>query len=285
MKDKIEVKKEFKIEKVKTNVLLEEMSNRGFISTHRELLIDKTYKFPRRLKPFKIGVVSDTHIGSNCQQITLLHEAYKMMRAKGVKKVLHAGDMVEGNGKLFRGQVYEMFLHGADAMINYAIKYYPKFNGMTTYVIGGSHDYSFYKEGGTDVLMKIAEEREDIKYLGMFGAFMKLGKILVYLMHGAGGVAYARSYKMQKIIEQIPPEKKPHILLLGHYHVQCHLPTYRNVAGFQLPCFQTQTNYLMAKALFPEIGFLILTITPNAKGIFKYDTEWFPFYVPVKDDY
>jgi len=273
------------MEKVKLNELLEEVAKRGFISTRKELLVDRTYKFARRFKPFKIGIVSDTHIGSTCQQITLLHEAYKIMKAEGVKRVFHAGDMIEGNGKLFRGQVYEMFLHGADTMVDYTIKNYPRVEGMTTYIIGGSHDYSFYRDDGTDVLRRIADERPDIKYLGMFGAYLKFGRISAYLMHGGGGVAYARSYKMQKIIEQFPPEKKPHILFLGHYHVECHLPTYRNVAGFQLPCFQTQTNYLMAKGLFPEIGFLILEITPNAKGIFKYRTEWYSFYVPVKRDY
>jgi len=285
MKDEKKEKKEFKVEQLKLNILLEELSRRGFISTREELMIDKTHNFGRRLKPFKIGIVSDTHIGSNCQQITLLHEAYNIMNKQGVKKVFHAGDMIEGNGKLFRGQIYEMFLHGADSMINYTIRNYPKIKGMTTYVIGGSHDYSFYRDEGTDVLDAISKQRDDLKYIGMFGAFVKFGKISIYVMHGSGGVAYARSYKMQKIIEQIPPEKKPHILLLGHYHVQCHLPTYRNVAGFQLPCFQTQTNYLMAKGLFPEVGFLILRITPSVKGIFKYDTEWYPFYVPVKNDY
>ena len=178
-----------KIEQIKLNELLEEVSRRGFISTRKELLIDRTYKFARKLRSFKIGIVSDTHIGSTCQQITLLHEAYKMMKAEGVRKVFHAGDMIEGNGKLFRGQVYEMFLHGADTMVDYTIKNYPKVKGMTTYVIGGSHDYSFYRDEGTDVLKAIAEKREDIKYLGMFGAYIKFGKILVYLMHGGGGVA------------------------------------------------------------------------------------------------
>ena len=273
------------IEKMKLNELLEEVAKRGFISTRKELLVDRTYKFARRFKPFKIGIVSDTHIGSTCLQITFLHEAYKTMKAEGIKKVFHAGDMIEGNGKLFRGQVYEMFLHGADTMVDYTIKNYPHIRGITTYVIGGSHDYSFYRDDGTDVLKAIADKRPDIKYLGMFGAYLKFGRISAYLMHGGGGVAYARSYKMQKIIEQFPPEKKPHILLLGHYHVECHLPTYRNVAGFQLPCFQTQTNYLMAKGLFPEIGFLILEITPNAKGIYKYCTEWYSFYIPIKNDY
>jgi len=284
-KEKKEKIKEISLDKVKLNSLLQEVSNRGFISTQKELTIDRRYKFPRRLKAFRIGIVGDTHLGSTCQQITLLHEAYKIMKSEGVKKVFHAGDMIEGNGKLFRGQVYEMFLHGADSMVDYTVKFYPHEKGMTTYIIGGSHDYSFYRDDGTDVLKAISEKREDIEYLGMFGAYIQLGRILIYLMHGSGGVAYARSYKMQKIIEQIPPEKKPHILLLGHYHVQCHIPTYRNVAGFQLPCFQTQTNYLMAKGLFPEIGFLILEITPSVKGMFKYNTDWYSFYVPVKNDY
>lgn len=277
--------KGMKLEKIKLDELLDEVSRRGFISTHREILIDRVYKFPRKLKPFKIGIVADSHLGSTCQQITLLHEAYNIMKAEGVRKVLHAGDLTEGNGKQFRGQIYEMFLHGADSMVDYTIKNYPQIKGIHTYIIGGSHDYSFYKEDGTDVVKRVAEKRADIKYLGMFGAYLKFGRILIYLMHGSGGIAYARSYRMQKIIEQFPPEKKPHILFLGHYHVECHLPTYRNVAGFQLPCFQTQTNYLMAKGLFPEIGFLIVEITPNTKGIFEYRTEWYPFYNPVKNDY
>lgn len=177
------------LEKLKLNELLEEVQKRGFISTRKELIIDRKYKFSRKLRPFKIGIVADTHIGSTCQQITFLHKAYEMMKEQGIKKVLHAGDMVEGNGKQFKGQMYEMFLHGADAMIDYTIKSYPLIKGITTYIIGGSHDYSFYKEDGTDVLKRIADKRPDIKYLGMFGAYLQIGRILIYLMHGSGGVA------------------------------------------------------------------------------------------------
>ena len=276
---------EMKLEKTDLAELLEEISRRGFISTRREMLVDRTYKFPRKLKPFKLGIVSDTHLGSSCQQITLLHEAYKIMKDKGVRKVLHIGDLTDGNGKQFKGQVYEMFLHGADSIADYAIKNYPKIKGITTYIIGGSHDYSFFKEDGTDILQRIGEKRSDIKYLGMFGAYINIGKICIYVMHGSGGVAYARSYRMQKIIEQFPPEKKPNMLFLGHYHVECHLPNYRNVAGFQVPCFQTQTNYLRAKGLSPEIGFLIVEIFPDTKGLAHYTPDWHPFYVPIHGDF
>lgn len=273
---------------LETQELLEELSKRGFISvssSSRDILVDRHYAFPRALKPFKLGVISDTHLGSTCQQLTLLREAYKICKAEGIKTVLHAGDVTEGNGKLFRGQIYEMFLHGADATVDYVTKVYPRIPGITTHLIGGSHDYSFFKEEGTDILKKISEERKDIKYLGMFGAWVKFGNIVIYLMHGSGGVAYARSYKMQKIIEQMTPGKKPHILFLGHYHTQNHLPNYRNVVGFQLPCFQTQTHYLRAKGLSPEIGFLVVTIYPNVKGIFHYTVDFKPFHNPVDGDY
>jgi len=273
------------LEKAKLDELLEEVSKRGFISTRREVLVNRTYKFPRQLKPFKLGIVSDTHIGSQMQQISLLHEAYKEMAKEKVKVILHCGDMIEGNGKLYKGQIYEMFLHGADNMVKYAIENYPKADNILTYVIGGSHDFSFYKSDGADVLARIAEKRDDIRYLGVSGAFINIGKIKIYLMHPDGGSAYARSYKMQKIIEQFPPAQKPNILLCGHYHITNELPNYRNVVGLQLPCFQTQTQYLRAKGLNPDIGYLILEVFPDIKGIAHFKTDWRFFYEPSEGDY
>lgn len=276
---------EVDLQKTVLSELLEEVSRRGFISTRRDVLINRHYKFPRQLKPFKLGVVSDTHLGSVHQQITLLHETYKIFKAEGIKQVLHAGDMIEGNGRLYKGQQFEMFVHGADSLVSYTIKQYPQVPGITTYCIAGSHDFSYFKEDGYDALRAIADKRPDIKYLGVSGAYLNFGKINVYLMHGSGGNAYARSYKMQKIIEQLPAGEKPHILLLGHYHTTNILPNYRNVAGFQLPCFQTQTQYLKAKGLSPEIGFLILEVFPDSKGLSHIKPDWRFFYTPIGGDY
>jgi len=270
---------------IATPELLEEASRRGFIHSQREILINRHYEFPKKKKPFKIGLVSDTHLGSQMQQITLLREAYKFFKDQGITKVLHAGDLVEGSGKQYKGQLYEMFLHGADPMLEYAVQNYPNEKGITTYIIGGSHDYSFYKDGGYDLLKKFAEKRDDIKYLGQSGAFMNFGNIKTYLMHPSGGVPYARSYRLQKTIEQFKPQDKPNILFCGHLHITLELPSYRNVAGFQLPCFQSQTQYLREKGLNPDIGFVILEIIPDENGIASFKTDWHIDYVPVEGDY
>jgi len=273
------------LHKTKLDELLEEVSKRGFMSVRREILINRNYQFPKKLKPFKVGVISDTHFGSQYAQPTLLKYAYQTFKSEGITQVFHCGDVIEGNGKLYRGQVYEMFLHGADSMVDYVVKNYPKEKGITTYLIGGSHDYCFYAEDGIDVLRLISEKRKDLKYMGMFGADVKIGNIKIMMMHGDGGVAYARSYKMQKIIEQFPAGDKPNVLLLGHYHVTNELPLYRSMVGLQLPCFQSQTPYLRKKGLAPDVGFLILEIFPDKCGICHIKADWHFCHKVIKGDF
>ena len=195
------------------------------------------------------------------------------------------GDVVEGNGKVYRGQLYDMFVHGATAHRDYAVQTYPKRKGMTTYIIGGNHDESFYRSEGYEIVKHVAEKREDLEYLGMYGAHLNVGNIKIYMMHGAAGVAYARSYKLQKIIEQMAPQKKPHLLFSGHWHVATHLPMYRNVEGFSLGCFQSQTGYLRRKGLYPTNSGLVVKIYPDENGLKGIDTHWEYFHVPVEEDY
>lgn len=266
--------------------LLEELGRRGYSSVKRKIpKVDETYRWPKLLEPIEIGVIADTQLGSKHQQITHLNRFYDFCHERGIQVMLNCGDVVEGNGKIYRGQVYDLFLHGADAQIDYTVDAYPKRDGMVTYLIGGNHDESFYKSDGNEVLKHICDRRDDMLYLGMYGAYLKLGNISIYLMHGDGGVAYARSYKLQKIIEQMAPQKKPHILLVGHWHVANHLPMYRNVEGLQLGCFQSQTNYMKRKGIYPTISGLVIKIYPDERGLQGIDTHWEYYHVPIDHDY
>jgi len=234
------------------------------------------------------GLVSDSHFGSQYQQLTHLRSAYALFEQEGIRDIYHAGDSSDGQN-VYRGHRYEIFIHGADAQRDYIIEHYPTYDGCTTHMIGGSHDQDHWKRAGSEILKDVARERPDIKYYGFFGAFIDIGPISAYLMHGSGGVAYARSYRMQKIIEQFAPEDKPDLLFLGHYHVPCHLPMYRNVEGFMLPSFQSQTPYLRAKGLFPAIGAMIIKMRINdfdrKDGIVMVEPKYVPFYIPKEKDW
>jgi len=271
----------------KTDEYIDYLHKKGFFITKDAQ--QKNYRFNLDIKPwkgrlYKIGVVSDTHLGSRYQQLTSLHKFYKICQEENIREIFHCGDILDGQ-HIYKGQEYELFMHGVDAQVNYAIENYPDHNDITTYFICGNHDESHYKLSGVDVGQQIAKERKDMKYKGFHGAYFNIKGVNIYLHHGDGGVAYARSYKAQKLIEQMSPENKPHMMFLGHYHVGCHLPMYRNVYLWQMPCFQAQTPYLLAKGLEPELMGLIVSFRISEGKPYAFEEKKICFHEVLKEDF
>lgn len=234
---------------------------------------------------YRFGVVADTQLGSRYQQLTHLYTFYSIIARRRINTVFHCGDLVDGE-KIYRGQEYEIFCHGADAQRDYAIAHYPKRKSVSTFIISGNHDQSFHKVAGYNIVKAICQQRGDMVYLGDDVAFYELGNlpVRIMLMHARGGVPYARSYRMQKIVEQLAGGTKPHFLFMGHLHVM-DLMQYRNVQAVTMPCFQGQTPYLAAKGLNPEVGGLIVTFQVDKIGLAKVVFEWIPFYRHKKNDF
>lgn len=274
--------------KVTNKELLDELSKRGYFASKVPPQVTGNTFVANGTKvsgnKYRFAVISCTHIGSKYQQLTHLYTFYDVCQKRHIHTVFHCGDMVDGE-RVYRGQEYELFLHGADAQADYVVQNYPKIKGIKTVAILGNHDESFYKTSGTNVVKAIADKRSDIEYVGDYYATAKVDGIKVALMHGAGGASYARSYKLQKIIEQLAPEQKPHMLFLGHYHIQAHIPAYRNVEGYLIGCFQAQTPFLTRLGLQPTIGGLIVEVITDETGIKSVKTEWIPFYVQKKNDF
>lgn len=250
-------------------------------------------------KTARFAVISCTHLGSRHQQLTFLETFYDRCVERDIKQVLHCGDLVDGDGKVYRGHEYDVFKHGFQAQLKYAKENYPHRPSVTTQVISGNHDWSFYQRGGADILAQLAETRTDLIYLGPMSARATVDGLRVQMTHGKGGGAYARSYKMQKHIEQFAPEQKPQLYFLGHYHSWAHLSMYRNVYGWQMGCFQSQTDFLKALGLYPEVGGIIVEVDFDSPGSDKPTSahdegrsgtvavrhEVIPFYVPRVDDF
>jgi predicted phosphodiesterase len=229
----------------------------------------------------KFAVVSDTHLGSKYQNITYLKKFYAYAKQTGCQFVLHAGDIVDGNG-VYKGQEFETFLHGFDETVQYAVKNYP--NGLPTYFITGNHCLSWFNKGGADIGEAIAKRRPDLIYLGQYGAYVMINKVKVYIMHPLGSPAYALSYKIQKLIEGFSSENKPNVLIVGHYHSSFQALV-RNVFCMHPASFQGQSPFLRRLAIFPVIGGYIIEMGIDKKGISSFKTEFIPFYQPLQNDY
>lgn len=266
--------------------LVEELQARGHRVKFEKPATDRRVRVaPKRVKHHRFAVMGDTHLGSRYQQITHLRAFYDKVAKEGIETVLHLGDLVDGTHKMHRDAVFEQFVHGFDGQVDYAVDNYPRVGNIRTLMISGNHDDSYHADAGADAVKAFCDRRDDCEYLGQRGVYLDFGGVSIYLWHPTGGGAYARSYKMQKLIEAMAPENKPHMLFCGHWHLPEHTPALRNVEAFMVPCYQSQTYFLKTKGLSPVVGGLIIDLWTNEHGIDDLRTRWCIERIPVPDDH
>ena len=233
-------------------------------------------------KDLKVGVVSDTHLGSNEEALEELHAAYDVFVQEGITEVWHPGDIQCGVEIFGKKQHTEAKVHTLDDARDYTIANYPERPGITTRLIGGNHDLEGAAgKAGFDIARAVAAQRPDIEYLGPFSAYIRVGGengALVHLLHGKGGMSYAYSYKAQKIVEGYTGGRKPQALVVGHWHVQGSFCP-RSVHVLFPGCFEWQSQFMSRLGLSPWVGFHILEIRVADDGsIVEWTPRAKPFY-------
>lgn len=246
------------------------------VSPMRENLT-KTYSLDKSGSGWrKFGLISDTHFNSKYEADHELQCIYDDFEDEAIEHVTHGGDVSDGNGRMYRGQLSEINRYGYQNILDDVVRRYPKRKGIyTTSMTSGNHDMSFYKSEGIKFVKDLANRRSDIDYLGQLSAILDFDGVTAHIVHADGGMPYARSYKIQKMIEQM--SEKPDMLLRGHLHVSMYLP-YLGVHSFEGGCFQKQTPYLARKGLRPEVGGWIISYkTDKFDKLEKIRPEWLDY--------
>lgn len=156
----------------------------------------RTYDHSRR-GHFKIGIISDTHIGHKKFDEGFMKYSAEVFRKEGIKNIYHAGDITEGmSGR--PGHVYELQYVGFSQQVGAAERilkqYFKKFN---IYGITGNHDdwYKMKNDSGANVGEELAHRVPNFTYLGENEAVIKLGpKTTLMLFHANDGTAYATCF-------------------------------------------------------------------------------------------
>lgn len=208
-----------------------------------------------------VGVISDTHLGSKyCLREQLkdfVHTAYE----RGVREILHPGDVLDG---CYRHGLWEVSHSGLDAQAEDLFETLPRLPGLTYHAIEGNHDNTFTDSIGLSTGRFLEgffrhRGRDDLRFYGNRGAFLRVRGAVVHLWHPRSGQSYARSYALQKHVEKYSSGEKPHILLAGHWHVYCHVFE-RGVHAIACPTFQGGGS-AFSKSLggAPAMGGLLLS--------------------------
>lgn len=231
----------------------------------------------------RIAAYGDPHLGSKFEQLTAFRSFHAYAESQKADLIVDGGDVTQGPDEMHRGMVHEVHAHGADAQVDYAIDVYPT-SSVPKYVISGNHDDSHLKQGGVNVVRRICDRRKDMTYLGQDAAYFNIGALRTYVVHPDGGGSYAKSYKPQKLVESLPPEKGVQIAFIAHYH-QYGAFRVGNTFAFMLPCFQSQYAWLARKGLHPDIGGLLLDVWMDDAGRIARIAHEFVNYEPREEDW
>jgi len=254
-----------------------------------------------------IGLISDLHSGGEKSQPTAFNRFIRYANEEwDVDVFLYHGDVFAGVFG-YRGQDIdqapwarainrELAHHAVRRQIQAADTYFPKINGVRYFVMGGNHDWWHVVHTGIDSVRSLCDMRNDMTYMGYDMAKLPLTDKCYYRMwHPTGGVAYAKSYRVQKAIESegleslkeaIRKEESPLVSIIGagHLHQGVWVPS-SPVYGALVPCFEGQTNYLKKKKLSPDIGGVILRLIFKDDGRIRHIGYDYVPSVEIKKDY
>lgn len=221
------------------------------------------YKIPNDLDHLKLLMISDTHLASKYDRLDILRYLYGKAEDNGTNYVLHSGDLTDGlSGR--PQQLYDLKECSYTGQRDYVVDKYPE-SSVPTYLISGNHDLWWVRQCGADICKDICDRREDLHYLGSDCEDLKIGKLKIRMYHGSGGGAYAKSYKLQKYLDSVPMEERPHILQTGHIH-QAFFMKQGNTHCFQTSCLQDLTPYERSKGLSNDKSVWWVDVYMDDKG-------------------
>jgi len=225
----------------------------------------------------KIGVITDTHIGSNYFHETLLMQAFEEFDRAGVDMLVHCGDVTEGLSNR-PGHVYECTEIGYDAQKDRAVDLLSRW-AKPSYYIDGNHDRWYVKSSGAWIVRDICDALPNAEFLGSDEGDIYLNDtVKLRLWHGEDGSSYATSYRVQKLVESFSGGDKPHVLVCGHVHKQGQFFE-RNIHCFGAGAIQLQSKWMRSKRLAAHVGFWIIEPVVSEKSVPYITSTWFPYYL------
>lgn len=148
----------------------------GILNNEVPLRYLKNYLSTQNFEGEKIIVISDTHLGSELDDIEYLSLVYDYAKYNNITIIIHGGDLFQSN----RRPVKKLYRE-PDKQIEYVVNNYPKNKSINNYILFGNHDYHLLSKN--DNYLKILESRGDITSLGFKRAYFTWNKYLMSISH------------------------------------------------------------------------------------------------------
>lgn len=252
-----------------------------------EFVEKNVYKFEtNEFDEFKFIVIADTRLGSKSQQLSILNDIYLKGHEMGYDDVILCGNISAGLYKLNNVYAETNFINDTYDQIDYIVNHYPKVDGMKTYFITGKiDDKHLSSKNKINIGKRIAEQREDMIYLGENSCDLIIDNTVMSLFSSKLAKTYTVSYRTQQQAVAFRSEDKPDIMLYGGL-LQSEQFTYRGIKILSIPSVCATTKEMTEKRYSNTIGAWYVKVRTNSKGkLESINALSSLYYVTNKDDY
>lgn len=144
-------------------------------------------------------VISDTHIGSNLENIDYLKLVYEFAMRNNIKNIIHVGDLLQSTMKPVNPKYISIL-----TQINHLLDEYPYDKNICNRILLGNHDLHIIDKDNS--LLDILNLRDDFDIIGFESAYFKWNNYLLSMKHPI------KNYHITI------PNLAPLISFIGHRH-------------------------------------------------------------------
>lgn len=182
------------IELLKQENFIDKENNKKIVVPHNEKMIlkgindeqvktncsvGKVFDFECE-KQIKFIVISDTHFGSEFENLKYLEEVYDYAAKNGIKHIFHTGDFLEGTYDNYRRCKKEY--SKIESQVEHTLKNYCYDPSITNHILLGNHD-AFPIISNNYNPSEYLKERKDFNLLGYRTAYIKIKEEYISLKH------------------------------------------------------------------------------------------------------
>ena len=228
-------------------------------------------------KHIKLGIISDTHIGSKYFNYQAFEDSIQMFNREKVDAIYHAGDVIEGMSNR-DGHIYELEVAGTSGQIDLAVKLLSQYK-QPLFFTTGNHDEWAKNKSNQGILVgpDIEERIKGSTFLGEYTANVELAPNVVMRLTHEGSNSYALSYSLQKRVNALEGGSKPQIIANGHIHKMIYM-WYRNIHCFEAGTLLNQTPFMSMKGSPAHVGYWVLDLEFDKTGLKGIKQTARPFY-------
>ena len=132
---------------------------------------------------FRILVISDLHYGNNLENVDAVSRAFNYAKKRGINTIICCGDFIDGSfskGKQNVERYFKQFEH-------FALDY-PYDKDITTFGVGGNHDYSIRFSDGFDFIKFCEMYRDDVVVKDYGSSVLKIKNDSIEMCHEVKGI-------------------------------------------------------------------------------------------------